>query len=41
MIVGHPWTMAATVLDDQQLSIPLLLVHNPDANFIKVSQRLC
>jgi hypothetical protein len=35
------WTMAATMLDDQQPSILLLLVHNPDANFIEVSQQLC
>jgi hypothetical protein len=33
--------MATTMLDDQQPSILLLLVHNPDANFIEVSQQLC
>jgi hypothetical protein len=35
------WTIAATMLDDQQPSILLLLFHNPDANFIEVSQQLC
>ena len=35
------WTMAATMLDDQQPSILLLLLHNPDANFIEVRQQLC